>query len=340
MRRFTHRDVDRTLVFGRGALADAVEAVGGPGFALLTTARAAAAAPALVAAAAEVVTVPRGRVDVVAADLLAAGVQARLRDRVVALGGGRVIDVAKALCAARAAGGRAASLAAVPTTLSGAEMTGGHRHARGVDPATPRARVTTVVNDPALSASAPPAQLAASSANALGHALVAVASVRATPLSAAVARTAAAELATAWRDDEDDAVDRDAAALGALLAGWALDAAGLGPHHVLAQTATRAGVADHAQSNASLLPVTAAAARRRAPAALAELDAAIGAPLETLATELRTRAGGSHLTALATDDALLDALVATALARERELALVPPAPDARELRALYRAAAH
>ena len=51
-------------------------------------------------------------------------------DRFVALGGGRVIDVAKAVAAARGGGARAM---AVPTTLSGAELTSVHRHAEGVD---------------------------------------------------------------------------------------------------------------------------------------------------------------------------------------------------------------
>ena len=89
-----------------------------------------------------------GPVEAVAGDLLGV-VEAAL---VVALGGGRIIDAVKALAAARE-GTRAA---AVPTTLSAAEMTWLHRHARGVPEATPRARASIVLNDPALSASQPP----------------------------------------------------------------------------------------------------------------------------------------------------------------------------------------
>ena len=76
----------------------------------------------------------------------------------MALGGGRVIDVAKALAAADPP----RRVAAIPTTLSGAEMTGDHRHARGVPPGTPGVRPAIVINDPALSASAPVPQLAQS----------------------------------------------------------------------------------------------------------------------------------------------------------------------------------
>src|SRR3954470_11031073 len=115
-------DGERTIVFGRGVRDDAVDALGGPGYTLLTTARAKDAAPGVVAGADALHIVPSGHVDEIAAGMTARG------DRLVALGGGRVIDTAKALAAAH--GGRAM---AVPTTLSGAEMTRVHRHARGVE---------------------------------------------------------------------------------------------------------------------------------------------------------------------------------------------------------------
>ena len=104
-------DGERTIVFGRGALDGAVDALGGPGYTLLTTARAKDAAPGVVAGADALHIVPGGHVDAIAAEHAR-----RVRgDRLVALGGGRVIDVAKALVAAN--GGRAM---AVPTTLSAA----------------------------------------------------------------------------------------------------------------------------------------------------------------------------------------------------------------------------
>src|SRR3954453_18847612 len=92
-------DGERTIVFGRGALEDAVDALGGPGYTLLTTARAKDAAPGIVAGADALHLVPSGHVDQIAADLLSE-VEG---ERLVALGGGRVIDVAKALAAVFAA---------------------------------------------------------------------------------------------------------------------------------------------------------------------------------------------------------------------------------------------
>src|SRR6478735_4266052 len=110
-------DGERLIVFGRGTVEDAVDALGGPGYTLLTTARAKDAAPGVVAAADRLVIVPGGHVDQIAADLLGevSG------DRLVALGGGRVVDTAKALAAARSAGASGATVRAmaVPTTLSG-----------------------------------------------------------------------------------------------------------------------------------------------------------------------------------------------------------------------------
>ena len=67
--------------------------------------------------------------------------------------------MAKAVAAALGEGARAM---AIPTTLSGAEMTRVHRHAAGVDEGTPRVRCAVVIYDPGLAASQPAGELAAS----------------------------------------------------------------------------------------------------------------------------------------------------------------------------------
>src|SRR5688500_11332410 len=183
---FRWQDGERIVRFGRGALADA-RALLGEGYTLLTTERALAAAPRLAEPAAAVHHVAAGRVDEVAEDLRAT-VSGQL---LVALGGGRVVDVAKALAAAAGPPVRAA---AVPTTLSAAEMTAVHRHAAGVDAATPRVRAAIVINDPSLSASQPPPGLVASAANALAHAVEAPATVLANPVSTLAALEGARRL--------------------------------------------------------------------------------------------------------------------------------------------------
>ena len=166
-----------------------------------------------------------------------------------------MVDVAKALTAAARAGVAPGNVApggevralAVPTTLSGAEMTSGHRHASGVDEATPRVRPAVVIFDPALAASQPPEELAASSANALGHAVEGPCTVRANPVATLAAHEAARLIAAGWSSGEPD---RESLALGALLAGYVIDSTGLGLHHVLAQTLVRVLGAGHGQANA------------------------------------------------------------------------------------------
>ena len=319
-RDFTWRDGERIVRFGRGALADAPDLLG-DGYVLLTTPRAAASAPAVVAGAAAVHHVAAGRVDEVAGDLR----EAVAGDLFVALGGGRVVDVAKALAAAHGAGA-----AAVPTTLSAAEMTRGHRHARGVDPATPRVRPRVVLNDPALSASQPEGDLAASAANALGHAIEGTLTPRASPVPVLAAREAARLLA-----HEDD---RDALALGALLAGYVIDSTGYGLHHVLAQTLARYAGVWHGHANAAMLPHTTVALRERVPDALAALDAAAGVEMEALARRLAHHAGAQQLQDLGVDEDALETCVREVLKRSGDLAGTPPAAGEAEIRALYEAA--
>jgi alcohol dehydrogenase class IV len=323
---FRHVDHERTICFGVGAL-DAAGDLLGDTFTLLTTPRAADSAPGLVKRAAAVVHLPAGPVDVVAAELredVSGG-------KLVALGGGRVIDVAKALAAAD--GPR--EVAAIPTSLAGAEMTGVHRHARGVADSTPKIRPSLVINDPELSASQPIDQLAASSANALGHAITALVSERSTAIARAVAAQAITTLGTGWLGE---APDRGEVALGALLAGWAVDQSGLGPHHALAQTAVRMASLEHAHVNAALLPLTVAAMRTRDRAAFERLDAALARPIEALADELRRRAELADLGQLGADAELLDRTVAAAIKRP-ELARVSPALEHDEVLAIYTAAA-
>src|SRR4051794_41879419 len=95
--RFRGVDGERTIIFGRGVVADAVEALGGPGYTLLTTARAKDAAPGVVAGADALHIVPSGHVDEIAADM-----RDVRGDPLVALGGGGGVGGAKALAAAPA----------------------------------------------------------------------------------------------------------------------------------------------------------------------------------------------------------------------------------------------
>jgi len=323
---FRHQETERTIAFGRGAIDSSLDLFG-DGFTLLTTEQASKAAPAVTALANEVITVPPGLVEEIAEALRPLPVDRGL----VALGGGRVIDVAKALAAAD----RLSGLVAIPTTLSGAEMTGRHRQIAGIPANTPYVRPTVVINDPSLSASQAVPDLAASSANALGHAITAVLSDRSTPFARAVGSEALRSLCTGWSGSEPD---RDSLALGALLAGWAVDKSGLGLHHAMAQTAVRAASIGHAEANAALLPATISAIRRRRPKELSDIDQLLGEQLEVLAQGLAVQAGGAGLGAIGTDAALRDQAIETVLSRT-EIGFIAPAPDRAELAEIYISAA-
>lgn len=328
MRAFDWRDGERLIRFGRGVAADPVAALGGPGYLLLTTPRALAALPGAAAAAAGVHEVPAGAVPELArAALDWARSQPTVDARIVALGGGRVIDTAKAVTSAL--GVRAL---AIPTTLSGAELTRVHRHAAGVDEDTPRVRCSVVICDPQLAASQPGEELAASALNALGHAVEAPCTVAANPVATLAAHEAARLLVGSFALA---APDRDALALGALLAGYALGSTGYGLHHVLAQTLVRSGLAGHSEANALLLPHTIPALARRRGAEIAALADALGEDPAGAAERIHQRTGAARLRGL--ERQALEDCVEAAMARP-QLDDTPPRPDREELRAIYVAA--
>jgi alcohol dehydrogenase class IV len=327
-RDFTWQDGDRTIRFGRGALGEATDILRS-GYVLLTTPRGRELAPNVVDAADEVHDIPDGYVETLADDVVERlGVtDATL---VVGLGGGRVIDTAKAVAAAT---GRDA--AAIPTTLSAAEMTWVHRRAAS-HPDSPATRPKIVINDPAISASQPPGDLAASSANALAHAVEGPLTVRTSPVPALVGREAARILHVAWRDES--APDRDLLALGALLSGYSIDGAWYGLSHVCSQTLVRVGPVPHGPANAVVLPHTTAALRSRFPVAVDALDSVLDdESAETFAARLAGLAGASRIRDLGVPEDRLDAC-ADAAADRPELELTPPRATREELRAIYGAA--
>jgi alcohol dehydrogenase class IV len=324
-RPFDFRDGERRIHYGRGRVAEAVDLLGGGGFTLLTTERASAAAPQLADAAGAVHLVRPGLVAEIAEELLAE-VTGEL---VLALGGGRVVDVAKAIVAARGSG----RAGAVPTTLSGAEMTRTHRQVEGTRGVV---RAAIVINDPALVASQPVPELAASALNALGHAVEGPLTPRANPVATLAAhegsRLVVSAFGSASREDAAEP-DRDALALGALLCGYAIDSAGYGLHHVLAQTMVRVGGAAHGAANAVLLPHTARALTGRYPE---EADRLARAADD--AERLVRLTGAATLRELGVARDALDRCADAAATRTGDLANTPPAADRDEILAIYQRA--
>jgi alcohol dehydrogenase class IV len=257
----------------------------------------------------------------------AAAVRGQVGDRpLVALGGGRVVDAAKAI-----GGADALRVAAVPTTLSGAEVTRIHRMPAGVDDWN-LIRPALVIAAPELMASQPMPQLAASAMNALAHGVEALYAPGANPLSEMAALRAAELFARGLSDPANPR--RDDLALGALLAAWAMGGTGYAIHHVVSQTLVRVAGTSHAETNAVMLPHTVRFMAVRAGSAIEKLRKAIGGDVADLAAA----AGPTTLRELGVDAGKLDGVAAAAAGR-RELANTPGgAPDRERLRGLLEAA--
>jgi len=331
---FTWRDGERLIRFAAGALAEApelIEAIGLEGYALVTTERAAGQGPALVEGAAAVLHVPSGKVDEISAALLG---ELPGEAPVVALGGGRVVDTAKAI-----AGATGTRCGAVPTTLSGAELTPFHRRPAGVEGAR-MLRPALVVADPDLMASAPLTQLAASAMNGLAHAMEALYTPLANPVTSMAALRGAKLLAEGVTRDPPD---RESLALGALLAGYASGATGIAIHHAICQTIVRTAGAPHAETNAVMLPHSARLMAGRAPGPLSDLAAALGdgsSDPEAAAADLArlaARCGHTRLSTIGVREEHLPAVVSTVLEHPL-LANTPDPPREDELLGMVRSA--
>jgi alcohol dehydrogenase class IV len=338
---FTWRDAGRTVVFRRGGVGAAVEVLREQGveeFELLSTARAWAGAPALVEAASGVHEVASGQVPAAAAALLDAlsppheaskGVRAR---PLVALGGGRVVDVAKAVAAVSGA-----EVIAIPTTMSGAEMTGFHRLPEGAEGRSRgMVRPRLVIADPEAMTSQPEEQLRASSMNALAHGADTLYLPLSNPVSEMTALRGAELIASALDEAREDR-DRSALALGSILCGYAIDSAGMGLHHLVCQTLVRLCGTPHAETNAAILPRAVALLSGRAPEAYERLADALGTDRADLPNRIEELGRPRRLSEVGGNATKLDEAIEAMLQRS-ELQRVPRPPDASELRHLVSAA--
>ncbi len=329
---FIWRDAGRTVVFRRDGLAQAPGLLREQGFApfeLLSTPRALAAAPELAAVTTAVHEVGTGQVPDLAASLL--GLSA---GSLVALGGGRVIDVAKALASVTGA-----RVAAIPTTMSGAEMTEIHRLPAGAESrVVAMARPALVLADPIAMTSLPEQRLRSSSMNALAHGADSLYTPFANPVSEMTALRGA-ELIAATLDQSRERRDPSRLALGSVLCGYAIDSGMFGLHHVVCQTLVRICGSPHAETNAAILPRAAAFLAPRAPAKFAALAEAVGTDPPGLEPRLLELGGNpAGLAAAGADRAKVDQAIEAILVRP-EMTFVPdPSPTKEDLAELIESA--
>jgi alcohol dehydrogenase class IV len=325
---FVWRDADRVVVFGGGGVAGAPKLLAEHGveqFELLSTQRHLEAAAELAGAATAVREVSPGGVPEAAAALLGSA----RSENLVALGGGRVIDTAKAVAAVTGA-----RVAAVPTTMSGAEMTGIHRLPAGAeDRVDSLVRPSLVVAEPAVMTSAPEPELRASSINALAHGADSLYTPFANPVSQMTALHGA-ELIASSLDEDPAERNRDALALGSLLCGYAIDSGSFALHHVICQTIVRVCGASHAGVNAAVLPRAMAFMTSRAPDGLAPLATALGTEPDAIEARILELGGNPPgLGEQGADRAKLPEALESMLLRP-ELAFTPEPPTRDDLEQL------
>lgn len=271
---FVWRDAGRTVVLRAGAVEDAPQLLAEHGmepFELLSTRRHLDRAPQLVSAAAAVHELPPADPATAVPETSAALLDSVRSPNLVALGGGRAIDTAKAI--ASISGAR---VAAIPTTMSGAEMTGIHRLPAGAeDRVKTMVRPELVIAEPEAMTSAPELELRASSMNALAHGADSLYTPFTNPVSEITALRGAGLIAASLDEDPADR-NRSALAQGSILCGYAIDSGSFALHHVICQTIVRVCGAPHAGVNAAILPRAMAFMTPRATDGLIPLATALG----------------------------------------------------------------
>ncbi len=318
-----------TLLYG-GPVTDPLATLaehGWQSFELLSTSRALPDAAGLGEAAERTHLVPAGGVPEASADI----VDEVAGDRLVAFGGGRVIDSAKGIAAVR--GGL---VAAIPTTLSGAPMTAIHRLPAGWE-AEAGVRPSLVLAYTDAMTSAPEEQLRATAMNALAHGAESLYTALADETSREAGLRGAGMIARSL-DQAPGRRNRPALALGALLCAVAVDRAGIALHHVLGQTTVRVLGTPHAETYAALLPETMAAMRERAPEQIEALASALGTDPAGLRDRIADLAGHRRLGELGADRGRLDEVLDVALARPELSHMTPGEVGRADLAAILEAA--
>jgi alcohol dehydrogenase class IV len=207
-------------------------------------------------------------------------------DAVVAVGGGSVMDAAKAACARPAFGsveairstaaddppptpGVTTPLVCVPTTAGTGTETGhwavlsDHEAGEKVSVGHPALKPAAAVLDPGLTASLPPSLTAMTGFDVITHAIEAFVSTEASPLTDPYAVAAfEAALDSLPAAVEGDARARDRMLTASYAAGLAMNNAGLGAVHAISHAVGGRHDTPHGLTNAVLLPAVVETNRR------------------------------------------------------------------------------
>ena len=199
-------------------------------------------------------------------------------DCAVAIGGGSTTGLGKAIALESSL-----PILAIPTTYAGSEMTAIYGITEGGVKKTGRdARVLpkTVIYDPQLTLSLPPALSATSGMNAIAHAVEALYAVDANPIISMMSEEGIRALAQGLPGVMKNPQDIEARSLclyGAWLCGVALNGTSMALHHKLCHTLGGSFNLGHAEVHTVILPHATAYNETAAPEAMMRVARALGA---------------------------------------------------------------
>ena len=197
-------------------------------------------------------------------------------DLLIALGGGSTIGLAKGVALETGL-----PILAIPTTYAGSEMThiwGISREGNKRTGRDPIVKPKTVIYDPELVVSLPPALSLVSGVNAMAHAVEALYAENANPIASLMAEESIRALGVGLPKvvaQPDDIDARTQTLYGAWLAATVLDQVGMALHHKLCHTLGGSFNMPHAQTHTVILPYATAYNASHAPDAMAAIGRAL-----------------------------------------------------------------
>jgi maleylacetate reductase len=212
----------------------------------------------------------------------------RKADGIISLGGGSAIGLGKALALRTDA-----PQICIPTSFAGSEMTNILGETTATGKATKRdAKIQpeTVIYDPALLASLPPAFAATSGMNAIAHAVEGLYAVDGNPIISLMAEEAIAALASALPQGPSAYKE---AFYGAWLCGTILGSAAMALHHKLCHVLGGTFGLPHAETHTVILPHATAYNAGAAPEAMIKIQNTLQGPPQSFG-QLPQQVEGAH----------------------------------------------
>jgi maleylacetate reductase len=197
-------------------------------------------------------------------------------DGIVTIGGGSSIGLGKFIAAKRGA-----PLLAIPTTLSGSEMTSLYGVKIGNEKRTSNdiaARPRAVIYDPALTGTLPAHETAATGMNCLAHCVEALYPAQPNPVARLLALEGIRSLATSLPGvvERNDVASRARALYAGFIGGMLVSMVGIGLHHKICHVIGGHFDVPHGDSNSTVLPHVVAFNAPAMPDIAADIAAALG----------------------------------------------------------------